>query len=118
MTVATAGLRLENITAAQLLEWLLWLEARNSNDFAKTDLELTCGCCGYVICDIEPADSLRLLVEAAMGDELDLRHMCPGLAGMLHQARPKGLAYLIHKANMALNSAREALRGMKKGALS
>lgn len=45
--------------------------ARQSEDIAKLDLELTCGECGTVICDIQADDNLRSLVSVAED------HICP-----------------------------------------
>lgn len=40
---------------------------RTSNDPAKMDMELTCGRCTGVICDVEHDDTLDLLVRTAEG---------------------------------------------------
>lgn len=45
-------------------------EARQSSDIVKTDLELTCTGCGEPICDVEPGDSLEVLVTTV------LEHVC------------------------------------------
>jgi hypothetical protein len=47
------------------LQFLQFFEARQSDDDVKRDLELTCRTCHAHLCDIEPGDTLDVLVSVA-----------------------------------------------------
>lgn len=42
---------------------------RQSNDPVKADPELTCDACGEHLCDVEPGDTLSVLVLTAHGHD-------------------------------------------------
>jgi hypothetical protein len=48
---------------------LAGFEPRQSSDFVKSDLELTCTGCGAVLCDVESGDPMDTLVRMCLDHE-------------------------------------------------
>lgn len=55
----------------------LWnIEAMQSEDKLKRDLELTCTLCREILCDVEPSDIFAVLMSVAF-DHIRERHLTP-----------------------------------------
>lgn len=69
-TIAQVATDIETVTSEASRMWRV--EARQSDDDVKRDLELTCVDCEQVLCDIEHGDVMGVLINMVED------HNCPG----------------------------------------